>query len=76
MQRGNEGVVHHFVLSICIYQDQLPDDFEGDEFICSENGGTGMKEEEALYNPQCDELIGIWAVGGEVFDWKDQDEFL
>ena len=64
IQAGNEGVVHHFVLNTCIYRDPLPDGFEGDEFLCSQNGG--MDEEDLPYHPKCEQLVGIWAVGGEV----------
>ena len=65
---GNEGVVHHFVLSLCQYGSNLPAGFDGEEFMCLMNGATNAWEGFSDYDLVCPYLVGLWAVGGEVCD--------
>nr|QII19197.1 dopamine beta-hydroxylase [Sinonovacula constricta] len=62
---GNEGHVHHFVLSRCNVSN--PDDIDGIHGMCYDDRPKAL--------PQCNEQILAWAVGGEAFYFPESVGF-
>ena len=66
MQPGNERIVHHLSLLRCVYENNIPDDFHGEDFVCAINTPFAETLGPANYTYQCKEFVNIWAVGGQV----------